>query len=92
MSGQEQLFKFLEVKKFPYLKLGPFGNPIFAIDADMVSSPTRTKNLELYLTSGSVVSRPRAALQIMEWIRFSSVLRHLETISWSIESMALQEI
>jgi hypothetical protein len=21
--------KFLEVKKFPYLKLGPFGNPIF---------------------------------------------------------------
>jgi hypothetical protein len=21
--------KFLEVKKFPYLKLGPFGNPVF---------------------------------------------------------------
>ena len=43
-------------------------------------------------TSESVVVRPRATLQIMEWIRFSSVLWHLETISWSIESMELQKI
>ena len=67
------------------------GNPE-PIDADLVSCPTRTKIFERYLTSGSVVVQPRAALQIMEWVRSSSVQQHPVTITWSIESMALQEI
>ena len=33
------------MKKFPYLKPGPFGNPIFPIDALVVWCPTWSKNL-----------------------------------------------
>ena len=34
------------MKKFPYLKTGPFGNPIFPLDAYMLSWPNWSKNLE----------------------------------------------
>jgi len=39
-------FSTLGMKKFPYLKTGPFGNPIFPLDAYMVSCPTRSKILD----------------------------------------------
>ena len=42
-------FSTLGMKKFPYLKTGPFGNPIFPIYAYVVSCAQRSKNLERYL-------------------------------------------
>ena len=68
LESQDFLGKFLEVKKYPYLKLGPFENPIFILLCNSIKYFYKIENF-------AVFQIPNSYQRVKTWIYFSKRLR-----------------